>query len=438
MCLLTEKLSPVSGTYFYIAGKLGKSGQAPAAKQPYWPPHMFDTSTPPLAGLQNRGLRTILSRGTSVKTICALASPFQTVFCAPVIEERAGPVVVPVTFKTIYTPPSTYNTPKTLYGRTVQLADGTLLATWENYSKEPPKVYFPIYKSVDKGATWSSFSTIQDTVNGWGLRYQPDLYLLPQAIGNLPAGTILCAGNSIPTDLSKTKIDLYASKDNGLTWSFISSIATGGRADPTNGQTPIWEPFLMVYNDQVVAYYSDQRDPAHGQKLVHQVSSDGVNWGPIVDDVAYSTYSQRPGMSTIAALPNGKWILTYEYGGGAGARGFPVYYRISSSPLTFNSAPGVLLSASGTVPTSSPYVVWSLAGGLNGTIAVSASSHTQIFVNTKLGAAGSWVMYSTPQSGAYSRHMRVMDDPNYLLIMSAGYLGGNNWVTDSVMRFPTL
>lgn len=35
-----------------------------------------------------------------------------------------------VTFQTIYVPPSNYNTPKTLYGRTVQLEDGTLLATW--------------------------------------------------------------------------------------------------------------------------------------------------------------------------------------------------------------------------------------------------------------------------------------------------------------------
>ena len=145
-------------------------------------------------------------------------------------------------------------------------------------------------------------------------------------------------------------------------------------------------------------------------------------------------------MSTIAQLPGGKWLLTYEYGGGPNPSnaGFPVYYRISSSPLTFNSATGVLLSASGTVPTSSPYVVWSPSGGVNGTIVVSANSHTQIFVNTKLGDAGSWVQYSTPQSGAYSRSLRVMDDPDYLLIMSAGYLGGNNWVTDSVMKLPNL
>ena len=91
-------------------------------------------------------------------------------------------------------------------------------------------VYFPIYRSVDKGQTWAAFSNVTDQVNGWGLRYQPFLYVLPQAIGNLPKGTILCAGNSIPTDLSKTKIDIYASKDSGLTWSFVSSVASGGKA----------------------------------------------------------------------------------------------------------------------------------------------------------------------------------------------------------------
>lgn len=33
-------------------------------------------------------------------------------------------------FREIFVPPSDYNIPKTLYGRTVQLADGILLATW--------------------------------------------------------------------------------------------------------------------------------------------------------------------------------------------------------------------------------------------------------------------------------------------------------------------
>lgn len=310
----------------------------------------------------------------------------------------------------------------------------------ENYSPEPPLVYFPIYRSTDGGVTWSQYSTVTDQKNGWGLRYQPFLYVLPQAIGNLAKGTVLLAGNSIPTDLSKTKIDIYASTNGGLNWSFVSSVASGGKADPTNGQTPVWEPFLMVYNNQLVTYYSDQRDTAHGQKLCHQVSSDGVNWGSVVNDVAYADYSKRPGMTTIAALPNGQYILTYEYGGGPSPSGqsFPVYYRLSSSPLTFNSAPEYLINAGGSYPASSPTVAWSSAGGVNGTIVVSANSHTEIFVNTKLGAASGWVKYATPQSGAYSREVRVLSDPTWLHIISAGYLGGNNYVTNSVFKLPNL
>ena len=48
----------------------------------------------------------------------------------------------------------------------------------------------------------------------------------------------------IPTDLSETKIDVYASTDAGYTWEFVSSVARGGEALPNNGLTPIWEPFI--------------------------------------------------------------------------------------------------------------------------------------------------------------------------------------------------
>ncbi|KAH6983627.1 Sialidase [Ilyonectria sp. MPI-CAGE-AT-0026] len=356
-----------------------------------------------------------------------------------VIEERAVADHA-VTFQPIYYPPSNYNTPKTLYGRTVQLADGTLLATWENYSPEPPMVYFPIYRSTDKGATWSAFSTVNDTKNGWGLRYQPFLYVLPQQIGNLAKGTILLAGNSIPTDLSKTKIDIYASTDSGKTWSFVSSVASGGKAVPNNGETPIWEPFLMVYNNQLVCYYSDQRDSAYGQKLVHQTSSNGLTWGSVVNDVRGTAYSQRPGMTTVTSLPNGKWMMTFEYGGGTSPSGasFPIYYRISSSPLTFDSAANQILVAGTRYPSSSPYLTWSSSGGTNGTLVVTANSDGGIYINTKLGDPNSWTYYTIPQPGAYSRQAMVMDNPDWLYVMSAGYLGGNNWVTDSVFKLPNL
>lgn len=147
--------------------------------------------------------------------------------------------------KVIFTPPQDYTDPRVLYARTVELADGTLLATWENYSPEPPLVYFPIYESKDYGVSWKMISKVTDDVNNWGLRYQPFLYELPEDLGEFKAGTILCAGNSIPTDLSQTRIDVYASTDKGHTWKFVSHVAAGGVAKPNNGETPVWEPFLM-------------------------------------------------------------------------------------------------------------------------------------------------------------------------------------------------
>ncbi len=65
----------------------------------------------------------------------------------------------------------------------------------------------------------------------------------------------------------------------------------------------------MMYKGQIVVYYSDQRDPEAGQKLVHQVSSDLRNWEAPVDDVKYPTFDFRPGMTTVSELPFGQFIL---------------------------------------------------------------------------------------------------------------------------------
>jgi len=372
---------------------------------------------------------------TAVATLVALV-------IASVLASPAARAFTTFSGVTIFTPPSSYAVPRVLYARSLLLnqnkeTDNVLLSTWENYGPEPP--FFPIFRSTDGGQTWSNFSSIKDTQNGWGMRYQPFLYELPQAIGSFPAGTIIAAGNSIPKDLSQTKIDVYASKDKGKTWSFVSHVASGGKADPTNGQTPVWEPFLMVWKNQLVIYYSDQRDKAYGQKLVHQVTSDLYNWGSVVNDVAQSTYSDRPGMPVIAQLPNGQFILTYEHG--ATSDGFAAYYRLSADPLNFNSAPSYRIkSTDGTAPSSSPYVVWTPAGGNNGTISVSANSNAELFTNTALAAPGSpWKKVSNPQARAYTRSLRVMPDNKDILIIGAGSLGGSaNTVSLSVVDITKL
>ncbi|KAI1091434.1 glycoside hydrolase family 93 protein [Rostrohypoxylon terebratum] len=344
----------------------------------------------------------------------------------------------------IFTPPSTYTDPRVLYARTAQLPNDEILATWENYSPEPPAVYFPIYKSSDKGATWTALSNVTDQTYGYGLRYQPFLYVLPEDFAGYRKGDVLLAGSSIPTNLSSTNLELYGSRDSGKTWKFISHVAAGGEAQPNNGLTPVWEPFLLLHKGKLIYYYSDQRDPAHGQKIVHQTSTDLINWGDVVDDVAYPTYSQRPGMPTLALLPNGQYIYTYEYGGGANPANsgyFPVYYRLSSDPEAINSATDhVLQTTDGTVPTGSPYVVWSAAGGVNGTIIVSSGCCSEIYINEALGAEGAWKKVSTPEGVSYTRSLHVFqEDQTQLIIAGGGHLppSTTNQVTLSVMKVPS-
>ncbi|CAG8101816.1 unnamed protein product [Penicillium olsonii] len=340
---------------------------------------------------------------------------------------------------TIFSPPSDYIVPRTLYPRNEQLPNGDILATWENYSPEPPQVYFPIYRSKDHGKTWKEISKVHDTANGYGLRYQPFLYYLPERVGSFKKGTLLLAGSSIPTDLSSTNIDLYASTNDGKSWKFVSHIAAGGRAEPINGLTPVWEPFLLAHKGKLICYYSDQRDNAtYGQTMIHQTSSDLKNWGEIVEDVTYPTYTDRPGMPVVTKLPNGKYFYIYEYGSffGTSTYSFPLYYRITSDPEKVAEAPHQrLVVSSGTKPTSSPYVVWTPYGGKNGTIIASSGTQSTLFINKALGE-GEWTEIPSPEEHGYTRALRVLseDGGRYLMVHSAGVLlGTNNRVSASVM-----
>lgn len=157
-----------------------------------------------------------------IGTLCAFVLPLGSA-------QGGGSSRQLLTNVTVFDPPDNYTVPRTLYARVRKLGcDGsnTLLATWENYLPTenntapcpdncPLNPYIPVWESSDLGETWSERSRVYDTQNGWGLRYQPDLYEMTESIGNYSAGTLLVAANSIPADLSETKIDVYASTDKG-------------------------------------------------------------------------------------------------------------------------------------------------------------------------------------------------------------------------------
>ena len=120
------------------------------------------------------------------------------------------------------------NTSGVLYPRVLELhhageLNGMLLATFDHSTlKEPPVV--PVMCSKDGGVTWEKYSQIEDTQNGYGIRFQPHIYELPQPCGDLPAGAIVMCGNSVPLTFASTELSFYVSLDHGKTWTFRSSV----------------------------------------------------------------------------------------------------------------------------------------------------------------------------------------------------------------------
>jgi hypothetical protein len=176
------------------------------------------------------------------------------------------------------------------------------------------------------------------------------------------------------------------------------------------------------YEGKLAAYYSDQRDRKHGQKLAHQESTDLKTWGPVINDVAYDQYIARPGMTVVAFIPPlKKWILVHELPvGNSSSYGvnYPVYYVMADSPLEFGKEKGrPIVINNSTVPNASPYVVWSPLGGPNGTIVVSDADRTQVYTNSFGGDVDKWEEHSTPAGAVYSRAIQVFKNyPNRLLI----------------------
>ncbi|KPM46175.1 hypothetical protein AK830_g278 [Neonectria ditissima] len=327
----------------------------------------------------------------------------------------------------VFKPRSDYTSWKTIYGRSVQLPDDSLL------------------KSVDGGATWFDFVNVTDQVNGWGLRYQPHFFTLPQDLGEYKAGTIILSGMSLPADLSEAWLDMYTSVDGGKTWKFASHVVYApGPETVTNGDRAVWEPFLLVHDNQLVCYFSDQRDPKHAQKLAHLVTKDLKTWSTPVDDVAHSTYEDRPGMATVAHIKStNKYIMTYEV---CGLPGCPSYYKVSSSPYTFGQAQEhpILSNTTNVSPGSSPYVIWTPHPGRSdgsGLVIMNDSGREEVFVNEDSAEPDGWKMGTVGQWSAHSRALQLINvkGKKKLMMTNAGNMRTNAdiYVVVGVVEIPT-
>ncbi|MCT3398504.1 exo-alpha-sialidase [Lentilactobacillus hilgardii] len=198
--------------------------------------------------------------------------------------------------------------------------NGKLLLTFEKTEKKGVIPSFPIYESDDNGKTWSKnpISEVKETQNqGWGMANCPQLYELPEKIGDMPAGTIVVAGDATPNDYSRTNLEMYTSSDVGKSWMYKSTIVQGGDTSANfMGKDPVWEPFITINNHKLIVFYSDERnnDIKGSQQLVHQETSNGTDWGELHVDVAAvkANNANRPGMVTIAKMDNGQYVMTME------------------------------------------------------------------------------------------------------------------------------
>jgi hypothetical protein len=296
--------------------------------------------------------------------------------------------------------------PCVLYPKATQLPSGRILATFEDSQSAVVGQDLPVHASDDDGTTWrkladvpapasiSSDSRYAKYTSNWTNAY---LYVLPHAVGDLRAGTVLLASivsgddayyneqkaadpNWRPSgdgDRRDLAIALYSSTDEGASWNIVNIIATGGwqggsagaigrtsAANSTKQVDPLWEPHLVARNGTLIAYYSDENDylgydpntgvpvidpnnatapDSHGQILVHKTwdGRGSSSWSQPVVDVPGLTVDRGNGKTQIGGGRPGMTTVAPTTDGKwlltyeYFGGGDDVHYKIGDDPLRF-------------------------------------------------------------------------------------------------------
>lgn len=314
------------------------------------------------------------------------------------------------------------------YSRVVRLAHGaakgTLLGTFEHTRTNGAPSEYVIRKSTDDGVTWSTLAKVADGESGEGhpasVFYQPFLFELPTKMGNYPAGTLLLTGNVLPKvgAVYRSSFQLWRSVDAGATWTFVSTYQLGEAAE----RRGIWEPFLDVDGEgRLVCYFADERrSQTQSQIIAHLVSDDGGDtWSANADgttrvapglvlDVASNVQAPRPGMPTVATLPDGSRVMAFELCAG-GRNTCEIRVKTSTDGgATWGAGPsdmGALVQTKdGRYAANSPYIMYSPAGQLllgsmhalkTADNSPALEDYQAVFVNTQ-GGAGTWSWIPAP------------------------------------------
>lgn len=260
-------------------------------------------------------------------------------------------------------------------------ANGELLLAFEQDGMQG----IPLYASHDDGEHWSSLLRVTDQPHAgdanWQLRWQPNLAELSRGSGDLATGTLLLAANAGRNDsagrIAQEDLQLYVSTDGGDHWQYRSSIIQGAGRPEAGDNQGVWEPDVHVLDDgRLVAYYSSEqhKDRGYNQVLAHKVSSDGGrHWSAETLDVAIPGGVQRPGMATVARLPDGRYAMTYE--NIDGPKNGQVFIKYSRDGLDWGDPTRhgeAVSTAADAWLAACPVLRWFPLGGPDGVLVVSA------------------------------------------------------------------
>ncbi|WP_082467909.1 exo-alpha-sialidase [Leifsonia sp. Leaf264] len=352
-------------------------------------------------------------------TALALVVPFTAASPASAVTTDNGSLVYSPAAGTSFNPeggqPAGSTYAKMIVLKNSGTSNGTQLVTFDQLVLENGVQVYPIYRSTNNGASWTRVAAVKPSTQFPTLTRtaQPSLYETPIQLGSLPAGTLLLSGMIMPTDRSSSRLVTYKSLDKGVTWSYLSTVDTGGPAtydpSPTSTTSTVWEPSIAVdANGGLVTYFSDERQKANNvlQAISYRRSTDGgLTWGSLVNVSAPTNNSDRPGMITVTRMPDGRYVATFEVVNRPSQTNntAPVYFKISPDGLNWSPTTSIgtqIKLANGRGIGSSPEVRWvPTVGNANGMLVVTSKwgldasgnidGGQNFFVNRNLGS-GSW------------------------------------------------
>lgn len=134
----------------------------------------------------------------------------------------------------------------------------------------------------------------------------------------LPGGTLLLTGRSLVKGASY-HLPVWRSIDRGRTWTVLSTIDRSEGPPGTMDGRGLWEPhFYQLPGGRLAVAYANEKPaaakPSYSQVCTVKVSPDhGRTWGPEIELAAEPGGGKlRPGMPVVTRMQDGRFIAVFE------------------------------------------------------------------------------------------------------------------------------